>query len=119
MNKQSLGAKGEKLAAQHLEGQGYTIIAMNWRCRQGEIDIVAQQNDLYIFVEVKTRRSMTVQDALASITSSKREKFIKAVYYYLNEHQLDEALWRIDAIGVALPPNGKAIIEHVEDALDW
>lgn len=119
MSKQSLGAKGEKLAAQYLEKKEYTIITMNWRCRQGEIDIVAQHGEIYIFCEVKTRRSMTVQDALASITLSKREKFIKAVYHYLNAHELDEIVWRIDAIGIALPPNGKAIIEHVEDALDW
>jgi putative endonuclease len=119
MTKQSLGTKGETLAAQYLEQNGYKIVTMNWRCRQGEIDIVAQQGETYVFCEVKTRHNTTVQDALASITASKQKKLLKAVYHYLQEHQLDEVLWRIDAMGIVFPQNGKPIIEHVEDALGW
>ena len=119
MSKQDLGNKGENLAVQYLREKGYTILETNWRCRQGEIDIVAQKGETYVFCEVKTRRGDNVQDALAGITPNKRKKFIKAVYYYLNEKELDDVLWRIDAIGIALPHRGQAIIEHVEDALDW
>jgi len=119
MTKQDLGTKGENLAAQYLAKKGYTILETNWHCRQGEIDIVARNGETYVFCEVKTRHSNNVQDALAAITPGKREKFIKAVYYYLNENELDDILWRIDAIGIALPAQGKVMIEHVEDALDW
>lgn len=119
MSKQDLGSRGETLAAQYLEEKAYHILDSNWHCRFGEIDIVAKDGDVYVFCEVKTRRTNNVQEALAAITASKAEKFTKAVYHYLNEHQLEDVVWRIDAIGIALPPRGKVIIEHVEDALDW
>lgn len=119
MNTQTLGLRGENLAAQYLKEKDYIILETNWHCRLGEIDIVAQTGATYVFCEVKTRRGKNVQDALVAITLKKRQRFVKAVYHYLNEHGLEDVLWRIDAIGIALPPQGKPIIEHVEDALDW
>ena len=114
-----IGARGEWLARNHLIQRGYTILDSNWATRFGEIDIVAQSNDLYVFVEVKTRRSHSTETALASITPAKHERIIKAVYQYLDDKGLDEdTAWRIDVIGVALD-RGQAMIDHVEDAFDW
>lgn len=118
-HQQTLGAKGEALAVQFLKREGYSIVATNWHCRYGEIDIVARMNQTWVFVEVKTRQAMTTDTAFAGITAAKQKKFVKAVHLYLAEHKLDDVIWRVDAMAIALPRSRQPIIEHVEDALDW
>lgn len=115
----TLGTRGEDLAVNYLKNKGYTIIEQNWHCQRGEIDIVAQVGELWVFCEVKTRRSTSTQQAFVNITESKAKKIIASVQHYLHEHVLEDVVWRIDAIGIAIPHNGKPIIDHVEDALDW
>lgn len=117
--KRKVGDYGEALAVKYLQNKGYIIRDTNWHCQHGELDIVAQHNGLLIFVEVKTRRSDQISTALMGITPSKREKLITAVYTYLDEHELDEATWRIDAIGIAIRKGQPPLTQHVEDALDW
>lgn len=117
--KNEIGQGGESLAADYLKRKGYEIIEQNWRCRAGEIDIVAKEAECYVFCEVKTRRSNSTQQAFMNITKSKARKMIKAAQHYIHEKNLDDVLWRIDAIGIALPKNAQAIIDHVEDVLDW
>lgn len=117
--RQQLGKHGESLAVAYLQQRDYAIITRNWHCSHGEIDIVAQQDDMLVFVEVKTRRSMNIQSAFANITPSKQEKLIAAVYLYLSDHDQENALWRIDAIAVAIPRRGTPVIKQVEDALGW
>jgi putative endonuclease len=114
------GAHGETLAAQYLQQRDYHIAAQNWHCQYGEIDIIAQKDDLLAFVEVRTRRAPTTESAFASITPTKRQKLIAAAQTYLAEHDPTESLtWRIDVIAVALWNNQPPQIEHIEDALDW
>ena len=114
----TLGQHGETLAADYLTARGYIIRERNWHCRVGEIDLVAQKDTIWIFIEVKTRRQRDA--ALASITPQKRERLVSAVYAYLEANGLDEAQWRVDAIGVTVMGRDEAPqIEHVEDALDW
>ena len=117
---QRIGNIGEQLAAHHLTQHGYTILATNWHCQYGEIDIIARAEDATIvFVEVRTRRTTTTQSAFASITPTKQAKLVKSVQNYLNTHDLDDAAWRVDVIGVALPYKQRAVIDHVQDALNW
>lgn len=116
---QSTGTLGEQLAAQHLTQQGYIILARNWHCRAGEIDIIAEKQDCLVFVEVKTRRNASAESAFMNITQRKREKMVAAAHAYLAESGLEDRLWRIDAIAIALGQQGKQIIQHVEDVLDW
>jgi len=116
---QKTGNKGESIARDFLIQQGYTIVDTNWSTRFGELDIIAHKDEVTVFVEVKTRHSKNTESAFASITPTKREKMIKAVYQYIHEKDLDEINWRIDAIGIALHPNQSPIIDHVEDAFDW
>jgi len=117
---QQTGNTGEAIATNFLKGQGYTIVDTNWSSQFGELDIVAKQNQTYVFVEVKTRHSHNTESALASITLSKREKMIKTIYLYLHEHDLDDdILWRVDVIGIALHRNQPPTIDHVENAFDW
>ncbi|MEL6269108.1 MAG: YraN family protein, partial [Chloroflexota bacterium] len=107
------------LAAEFLRQKNWEIMMTNWRCPTGEIDIIARDGDMMVFVEVRTRRTATVDAAFASITPAKRQKLTAAAYAYLDAHAPDDALWRIDVIGVALPSGKKPVIQHAEDALDW
>ena len=105
--------------ANFLEQKGYTIVAMNWRCRHGEVDIIACFDNIWAFIEVKTRRGSETEDAFVNITPQKQQKFIKTVQAYCAEHRLDNINWRIDAVAVIFPRTGQPMIEHVEDAFDW
>lgn len=114
------GAHGEQLAAQFLiQRLGYQVIARNWRCPTGEIDIVARDGDTLVFVEVKTRHAANTDSALVNITPAKRQRMIRAAYAYLESAATPDTPWRIDAVAVALPHRGQPIIHHVQDALTW
>jgi putative endonuclease len=117
--KSAVGLYGEQLACAYLLKSNYAILTTNWRCSIGEIDIVAQEKEMIVFSEVKTRRAETTEWAFANVNPRKREKLVKLAYAYLHNHQLDNSLWRIDVIAVALPFNAAPIIEHVQNALDW
>ena len=115
----SLGQRGEQLAAEYLKRQDYTILATNWHCKNGEIDIVAQKADTLVFVEVRTRRSESTEGAFESITPRKRSRMMAAAQAYVAAHELDHADWRVDMIGIAIPKRGAPIIEYAEDVLGW
>jgi len=116
---QSLGNQGEQIAQRFLLEKGYTIRDIQWRCKMGEIDIVAFHQGSLIFVEVKTCRGTQPEIAFANLTPKKRKRLIAAAYAYLSSHNIEEIAWQIDAIGIAISGNDKPIIEHVEDAFDW
>jgi putative endonuclease len=119
MSTQKTGQRGEDLAAAYLQHHGYDIIATNWRCHAGEIDIIARQGRTLVFVEVRARHASTTESAFESISPRKRERLVASVHQYLSDHDLETAMWRVDVIAVALARSGKADIDHVEDALDW
>ena len=77
------GAAAEALAARHLEGHGLRIVARNYRCHMGEIDLVAQDDDTLVFVEVRLRRSNAFGGAAASIDAHKRKRVLTAARHYL------------------------------------
>ena len=118
-SKKQLGQMGERLAREYLERLGCHFIEANWRCKQGEIDLVMRDGDMLVFVEVKTRRSQTTETGFESITPAKRRRLIRAAYVYVEAHTLGDAQWRIDVVAVALPYGGKATIDHARDALNW
>ena len=107
------------MAARYLQRKGYQIIETNWHCARGELDIVAREGDVFVFVEVKTRRARQTETALTSITPAKRERLIASAYTYIADHELENPVWRIDVVAIALPRSGQPVIDHVEDALDW
>jgi putative endonuclease len=95
-------------------------VETNWRCPQGEIDIVARDAQTLVFVEVRSRRADSTERAFASVSPLKQEKMIAAAYAYLAAHDLDDnAVWRIEVVAVAFARGGKVVIDHVEDALGW
>jgi putative endonuclease len=119
-SRKRLGAWGENVAATYLESQGYDIIARNWRCRSGEIDLIAQAGDLLLFVEVKTRRGRDMGTPEEGLTPAKSRQLITLAEVYLAEHELDVE-WRIDLIAVELDKSGKFLrCEHIPQAvLGW
>lgn len=114
------GAQGEALARRYLLRRGYRIVETNWSSIYGQLDIVAERDGALAFVEVKTRRAANTESALAGITTSKKERMLKAVYQYLHDRELDaDTQWRIDVIAVALDGDRPPKLDHVEDAFDW
>ena len=105
--RKSLGATGERLAAERLKAAGYSIRTMNYRCAAGEIDIIAEEGGDIVFVEVKTRRGVAFGLPEEAVTPSKRRKLIAAAETYLDEAETPEASWRIDVVGVAMSAAGK------------
>lgn len=113
-----LGIRAENLAAEFLQAQGYEIIARNWSCKGGELDIIARHQELLVFIEVKARHTQDAGDAFAAITPRKKERLLQAISNYLNTLAQVEQPWRLDAIAVTFH-GGETSFEHVEDMLDW
>ncbi len=118
--RKQLGAWGESLAAEHLQAHGYEIVARNWRCQQGEIDLVARRDGDYIFVEVKTRRGRGMGTPEEALTPYKAKKLLKLGALYVAEQEVD-AGWQIDLVAVELDKAGKLLrCEHIPNAvLGW
>lgn len=83
-NRRILGEEGENFAAAILEADGYTILDRNYRCKEGEIDIIAEKNNNICFVEVKTRRSLMYGNPAEAVTAEKKHHIRKAAMEYLN-----------------------------------
>lgn len=120
-DRQLLGRWGEKVAAQLLEAKGYVIVGRNWRTGRGELDLVAQDGPVLVFVEVKTRRSQRYGTPEESITRHKQEKLLALVQDYLTDHSLSEVEWRLDVVAIELDGRGKLIrCEHIPQVwLGW
>ena len=118
--RQLLGRWGESVAATYLKAQGYKIVARNWRCRQGEVDLVAQAGAEYVFVEVKTRRGQGMGLPEEGLTPAKQKKLLAVAEQYMLAHDLD-ADWRVDLVAVELDAAGKLLrCDHTPDAvLGW
>ena len=106
--RRGLGRRGEQLAAEHLRRAGYEILAANWRCPRGEIDLIAREGETLAFVEVRTRRGREYGSPEESITALKRARLIETAQTYVQESGW-EGDWRIDVVAVELSPAGKLV----------
>jgi putative endonuclease len=112
------GAGGATIGCRFLEGQGYTVRETNYRCPEGEIDIVAQKGDCLVFAEVRTRRSLGFGTPEESVTAAKKEKLTNTALYYVAAHSDLPAQWRVDVVAVEVGSDGEVRrLEHIEDAL--
>lgn len=101
MNRREIGTKYEKRALIYLEQQGYQILEKNYRCRTGEIDIIARDGTYLVFIEVKYRASGKMGHALEAVTSRKREVIRKVASYYLLTHGMGmDVPCRFDVVGI-------------------
>ena len=85
------GEPAENLAVAFLEREGLRIVERTYRCRMGEIDLIAQSGDTTVFVEVRARSSEAFGGAAESITAAKRVRLIRAAHHYLSRHRGDRA----------------------------
>jgi len=116
--RQALGHWGENLAANYLTQKNYEIVERNVRTPYGEIDLVARQGRITVFVEVKTRSSESFGYPESAITSSKQAHVIAAAQSYLLGHPELDGDWRVDVIAVRRFRSGQPPkIDHFENAI--
>ncbi len=111
------GDRAEDAAVALLEGKGYRIRARNWRCREGEVDIVAEDGETICFVEVRMRSSDTWGDPSLTVSWSKQRKVVRTALRYLFEQRLSKRMVRFDVVSV-VGKGAAAVLEHIPNAFD-
>ncbi|MEV4435140.1 YraN family protein [Streptomyces sp. NPDC049555] len=112
--RRALGRYGEELAARRLAEAGMRVLARNWRCRFGELDIVAADGDALVICEVKARRAGPYEHPMAAVTPAKAERLRTLAAHWLHRHGGAPAGGvRIDLVGVVVPDRGAPLVEHV------
>lgn len=113
-DKQALGARGEELAAKFLCAAGMEIVARNWRCRYGELDLIVLDGDVTAFVEVKTRSGLGYGTPAESVTFAKQQRIRRLALLWLAEQDGPWRRIRFDVVSV-LGAHGRApVIDHLE-----
>ncbi len=111
--KDAVGQYGEEVAARYLQEAGFAILERNWRCRHGEIDIVALDGAALVVCEVKTRRTDRFGSPFDAVTWRKLSRLRGLAALWLRAHDLRPDEIRIDVVGVVRPRRGAAVVEHV------
>lgn len=114
--KDAVGQYGEDVAARHLQEAGLEIVARNWRCGEGEIDIVARERGALVFCEVKTRSSDRFGLPAEAVSRRKADRLRRLAYLWLQEHRLRATEVRFDVVSVTRQPVGAAVVEHLRAA---
>lgn len=118
MKRRNVGILGENLAKDFLKKRGYRILESNYRCREGEIDIIARHRDSLVFIEVRTKRSLEFGSPEESITPTKMERLRAVAAHYQQTHNNLPASWRIDVVAVEIDQKDKPLrIELIENAV--
>ena len=112
--KDELGKRGEDLAAEFLSNAGLVIVERNWRCSQGEIDIVALDGAELVFVEVKTRSSVAFGHPFEAITAPKMARLRRLAGAWCEQHPGRYRSIRIDAVGILAGRGAVPTIEHLK-----
>lgn len=99
-NKRKIGAEYEKRAGHFLEAQGYQIVTYNYRCRRGEIDVIAWDREYLVFCEVKYRSDKRSGHPLEAVDMKKQKVISKCAAHYILENHLQEVPCRFDVVGV-------------------
>ena len=116
---QQRGDAADALARQHLEKHGLRLLAQNWRCRLGELDLVMLDADTVVFVEVRYRRYSAWGGAAESVDARKREKLSRAAQHFLQQ----ESRWakypcRFDVIAINADSQAPAQLDWIQNAFD-
>lgn len=115
--RQQYGKQGETIATHFLKRQGYTIIQRNYRAKTGEIDIIAKDGDVFVFVEVKSRLTDSYGSPKASITRNKQKKITRTAMYYMKEAQQSGAAARFDVVVLGGAGDYIELIQNAFDAV--
>ncbi len=109
----AVGRYGEDVAARHLVGAGLAILARNWRCDLGEIDIVARDGDTLVVCEVKTRCGAAYGPPEEAVTPAKVRRLRRLAARWLADHPVRPQAVRVDVVAVVRPRCGAARVEHL------
>ena len=113
------GKDAELHALSYLQQQGLRLLAQNWLCKRGELDLVMLDGDTVVFVEVRYRKHAQWGGALASIDERKRQKLILAAQFFLQkEHRWANSPCRFDVVAIESTPSGSADLRWLKSAFD-
>lgn len=112
------GAAGEALACRHLEAQGLVVLKRNYKCRSGEIDIVARDGPATVFIEVKERRGASHGAGHEAVTHGKRQRIIRAARLYAAAHGISDEPMRFDVVSIDWEGSDTPRVRHDRDAFD-
>lgn len=114
--KDELGRRGEDLAVEYLRGRGMVVLSRNWRCRDGEIDVVAAENGRLVVCEVKTRSGSAYGEPAEAVTTAKAARIRKVAQAWLAEYSVAWCEVRFDVVAVLAPPGARPSVQHYEAA---
>jgi len=114
--KDELGRRGEDLAADYLTDRGLVVLTRNWRCREGELDLVATDADRLVVCEVKTRSGTAFGEPAEAVTARKAMRIRRVTQVWLAVHRLPWCEIRFDVLAVLLAPGRPATVQHFEGA---
>ncbi len=118
-HRRSLGRRGEALAEAYFRTREYQVIARNYRCRAGEMDLIVEQDGTLIFVEVRTRRGTAAGTPEESITPVKAQRLITVAETYRQEQPGAPESWRIDIIAIEVGERGRLVrLDHIPHAVE-
>ena len=115
--RQALGAYGETVAERHLVDQGMVVLDRNWRCADGEIDLVLREGPVMVVCEVKTRTSVAAGTPHEAITDQKLDRLKRLAERWAADRGLRPPETRIDLVAVLRPRKGPAVVDHVRGLL--
>ena len=117
--RQTLGISGEDLAVAELSRRGYAIVARRYRTRYGEIDVVAENDGVMVFVEVRRKSGDACGAAAESVTRDKQRRVARMAADYLARHDLyDKCAVRFDVVAIDDQPDGSSIVTLIQAAFD-
>ncbi len=115
-DKDELGRRGEDLAVQFLQDRGLVVLSRNWRCRDGELDVVAVLDERLVVCEVKTRSGTRFGEPAEAVDGRKVARIRKVTRAWLAAHHLPWTDVRFDVCAVLIPPGCPATVQHYVEA---
>lgn len=112
-SKQALGRYGEEVAERHLLEQGLVVLDRNWRCAEGEIDLVLRDGSTLVVCEVKTRHDDAFGTPHQAVTDVKLDRLKRLAERWIAERGITPGATRIDLVAIRRPRRGAAVVEHV------
>lgn len=116
MSKKTVGVLGERKSVDYLKSKKYKILITNYRCKYGEIDIIAQKDSILIFIEVKTRNSLSFGRGMETVNYKKQQRIRKTALYFLQETKIPFKGLRFDVIDILNQGTKSSDIIHIKNA---
>ncbi|MCI0569686.1 MAG: YraN family protein [Myxococcaceae bacterium] len=112
-----VGTEAEEAAVSFLQGEGYRVLARNFRCRHGELDVVVERGEVLAFVEVRMRSTSIWGDPALTVSHAKQRRVVRTALHFLHARRLPPRAIRFDVISIVGRGEG-AELEHIPDAFD-